>query len=232
MSLDSAIDVASSDNRGGHNRAFSPTDESLLVSLVRAAVPSMTQPQIAIAAIQLRQSIEVGHPQTRARTASQYHHPGFVASSRFVIRLKRVVRLSSHRTAVVHCPRPSPTVDRELIRLQYIADVRRAITQYGPARVLNMDEVSVSAIDAPVTGVVPTGCNAPAFITTHRDAKLSITTFPTITASGLHLPLCAIIPGKTDRTFSKITTRASAAVQRVVLFHSPSGWINQFIMLE
>ena len=115
MSGADAIGVACSDNRGGHNRTFSRDHETLFASIVRAAVPAMTQPQIAIAALQLRQSIEVGHPQTRARTSTMCHHLGFVASSRFVTRFKRAHCLSSHRTAVIHHPRPSPTVDRDLI---------------------------------------------------------------------------------------------------------------------
>ena len=74
--------------------------------------------------------------------------------------------------------------------------------------------------DAPVTAVVATASNAPARIKTAFLTRHNITTFPCIAADGSKLPLCAVIKGKTERVFKKITNGASAAVRSVRLYES------------
>jgi hypothetical protein len=55
-------------------------------------------------------------------------------------------------------------------------------------------------------------------------------TFPTITASGEKLPMCAILKGKTPRCLKKVQTGASADVKKVKLYFSQKGWVNEGIM--
>jgi hypothetical protein len=144
--------------------------------------------------------------------------------------LKRRQRLSSHRTSVVHESRAELGRDVEHEILEYVNDVREAVDRYGPSMVFNMDETPVTLLDAPVTAVVATGSKQAANITTPANHLLKITTFPTITAAGDRLPMCAVLKGKTPRTLNKIKNGASADVSQVQLYYSEKGWINEGIM--
>jgi len=79
---------------------------------------------------------------------------------------------------------------------------------------------------------VHTGSKFAARTKTDSGNRLNITHFPTISAAGNHLQLCAILKGKTERTLKKIRTDASPAVQRVRLYYSLSGWTNAAIIVR
>jgi hypothetical protein len=62
-------------------------------------------------------------------------------------------------------------------------------------------------------------------------AQSYLTTFPTISAAGDKLRLCAIIKGKTRRCLKKITEHASADVKKVKLYFTERGKMNTVTML-
>lgn len=84
----------------------------------------------------------------------------------------------------------------------------------------------------PITAIVRTGSGEAAKITTAANPRLNITTFPCISAAGYKLPLCAVLAGTTVRCLAKIRDGASPAVNRVVLYYSKKGWINEGIMVR
>lgn len=132
----SPIDTASSNHRGGHNRAFTPAQEELLAAQAEAAVPAMTHTQLQGAALSLRRSILLA----QGRHALPLRHlRNFHASNGFITDLKRRNRLSSHRMR----PRKRDSPDKDVVAeehaiLQFVLDVRTAVDTYGAARVLNM----------------------------------------------------------------------------------------------
>ena len=226
---DSALDTASRDARGGSNRVFTPQQEALLGEIVRGAAPSLTHTLIQQEALRFQRDCEVsaGHGSSRhLRSAG----PLFTASDGFVSGLKRRQRLSSHRTAVEHKRRADPDRDTELEKIAFVVEVRDAIDRYGPALVLNMDETPVPLLDAPITAVVATASKKAAKIHTPINVGTKVTTFPTISASGVHLPLCAILKGKTPRCLRKVQEHASVDVKKVQLYYSEKGWVNEGIM--
>lgn len=191
----------------------------------------MTHPQIQEEALRFKRdcALAAGNGSSRALRSAP---PSFSASDGFVTGLKQRQRLSSHRTAVMHKSKADPDRDVELEKIAFIVEVRAAIFACGPALVLNMDETPVSLLDAPVTAVVATGSNAAAAVETSANIGTKITTFPTISAAGDKLPLCAIIKGKTPRCLRKIQEGASAEINKVKLYYSDKGWVNEGIMLR
>lgn len=226
----SSLSMATSDRRGGHNRAFTVQHELLLRELVLGAPTAMTHNEIQRAALQLHHDVNVASSRSLRSTRSAVT---FKASSRFVTQFKRRQRLSSHRVSLKFRSASAPDpVEQEHNILEYVKDVRTAIDAYGAHNVLNMDETPVPKCEHPITGVVATGSGHAAQCKTDAGNRLNVTHFPTISAAGNHLQLCAIIKGKTERTLKKIRTDASAATSRVRLYYSPSGWMNSAILVR
>lgn len=229
MAHPDALADACRDRRGGSNRVFTAGQEQVLASVVDAADPSMTHSgiqQAALAhftAVQLEASGAAGLRSIRA----------FRASDGWVTGFKRRNRLSSHRTHPrQRLAQPLPAEEQENLILQFVHDVRTAIDEYGANRVLNMDETPVPKNDHPISGVVRTGSDGGARATSSAANKLNITHFPTVTAAGNKLQLCAIIKGKTARSLKKITEGASADVRRVRLYLSHKGWANSAVIVQ
>ncbi len=138
-SEDASLDAACVHHSGGHNRAFTAEQEALLAQIVRTAAPSLTHSQIQEEALRFRHAVDVfSHATHFTRSAP----PPFHASDHFVAGLKRRHRLSSHRTALKHTSRAERGRDVEVEKLAFMLEVQDAVKQYGPSRVLNMDEVS------------------------------------------------------------------------------------------
>ena len=224
-SQEEALDDAVADDRGGHNRTFTPPHEQLLADIVRAAQPAMAHTQIQTEALRFKRDVDVATGSRNTRSA-----PLFRASDHFVTRFKRRHCLSSHRTAVVHESKADLGRDMELEKLAFVLQVRDAIESCGAAMVLNMDETPVSLLDAPVTAVVTTGSKQAAHIHTTANVGTKLTTFPTISAAGDKLALCAILKGKTPRCLKKIREGASSDISKVLLYYSEKGWVNEGIM--
>ena len=224
------IDTASEDCRGGSNRTFTAVQETMLADMALCASPAWTHTQLRSAAMQLERDVRVAqHGSVRVLRRRQ----AFVASPRFITGLKRRQRLSSHRNTVRFVGQQQmDTEAREHDILEFVNDVRTAIDKYGAHRVLNMDETPVSKVEHAITGIVRTGSDRAAQITTKAGNRLNVTHFPCITAAGNKLQMCAVIKGKTLRTLTKITKDASLAVQRVRLYYSISGWINSAIIVR
>jgi hypothetical protein len=221
---------ATLDRRGGHNRTFTRAQEQVLREIVLAAPTAMTHNQIRGAALDLHHSAHLAashHPRSSRRDVT------FKASTRFVTQFKRRNRLSSHRSSLKFLSHTiiDPVAQEHTI-LEFVNDVRIAIDAHGKDRVFNMDETPVPKCDYPTTGVVATASGRAAHVRTTSGNRLNVTHFPTITASGRHLQLCAIIKGKTDRSLRKIQIGASATVQRVRLYTSSKGWMNASIMIR
>jgi hypothetical protein len=217
------------DRRGGHNRTFTLDQESLLVEQLHAAPCAVTGSEVRRAALQLKQDIAVAEQHGVARPDRRARP--FKASPRWLSRLKLTHRLSSHRAAVSF--RSSAAVDpveKEHQILEFVREVREAVETYGARHVLNMDETPVGKCEHPVTGIVRTGSGLAARCTSTAGNRLNVTHFPTISAAGDHLQLCAIIQGKTPRTLKKVQENASAAVRKVRLYYSQSGWTNAAII--
>jgi len=222
--------VAAADRRGGHNRAFTRPQEQLLAEIVLAAPTAMTHPQIQRAALELHRDAHVALHHSRRSTRRDV---AFKASARFVTQFKRRNRLSSHRSSLKFLSQTAAdALEQEHTILEYVNHVRTAVDTYGGDRVFNMDETPVPKCDYPITGVVATRNGRAAHVRTTSGNRLNVTHFPTITASGRHLQLCAIIKGKTERSLKKIKTGASAAVQSVRLYTSLKGWTNSSIMIQ
>jgi transposase len=222
-----ALHDAVADNRGGHNRTFTPEHEQLLGDIVRAAKPSMAHAQIQAEALRFKRDVDVASGSHATRSA-----PLFRASDHFVTRFKSRQRLSSHRTAVVHESKPELHRDMELEKISFVVEVRDAIERCGAALVFNMDETPASLLDPPVTAVVARGSKQAAKIATTAKVPTRFTTFPTISAAGDKLPLCAILRGKTPRCLKKVQEGASADVKQVHLYHSESGWMKEELMAQ
>jgi hypothetical protein len=221
-----ALADAAADSRGGHNRAFAPAHEQLLGDIVRAAQPSMAHAQIQAEALRFKRDVDVATGSHATRSA-----PLFKASDHFVTGFKRRQRLSSHRTAVVHESKAELQRDMELEKIAFVVEVRDAIERCGAAMVLNMDETPVSLLDVPITAVVATGSKQAAKVRTPAKVPTNLTTFPTISAAGDKLPLCAVFRGKTPRCLRKIQVGASADVKKVLLYYSERGWMNEGVMV-
>jgi hypothetical protein len=129
--------TAAVSHRGGHNRAFTAAQEELLKASILSATPAMGHRQIREAALQLKEDIRVAEHGHRLR-----HDRVFSASDGFVSSLKQRCALSSHRTAIYHISkREIEGRDLDDESLSYALEVRNAIEEYGPAMVINMDEV-------------------------------------------------------------------------------------------
>lgn len=220
--------VAAKDRRGGHNRAFTESQEKLLRELCLASSPAMTQLELQQAAIQFKRDVLVSASQSIRETRRVTQ---FKASPRFITQFKRRNRLSSHRRSLEYVAQSAPDPEeREHAILTYVHEVRDAIDQYGPRNTINMDETPVPKCEHPITGIVETGSGRASQTKTDAGNRINVTHFPCISASGNKLQLCAIVKGKTERTLKKITQGASAAVSRVHLYYSESGWINSGII--
>lgn len=225
-----ALDDASADKRGGHNRTFTHEQEQLLADVVLAASPSMTHTQIRDEALHLHTAVHTLEHQTRS-----VHAPlgSFVASSRFVTRFKRAHSLVSHRTAVAYTPKVKEGEDRYTTHLDYVTEVQDAIMRHGARMVLNMDETAISKVDPPTTAVVAKNSGQAAIIGTHVGSLgQQITTMPCISAAGDKLQLCAVAKGKTPRCLKRIIDNASPAIARVRFYYSQKGWVNAEIMQQ
>ena len=224
-----AMRYASEDRRGGSNRTFTLAQEGLLRDVVLASTPAMGHQQIRAAALQMARDVGVAGHVRMLR-----HHHVFTASDGFVSAFKQRNRLSSHRTAVVHVSSRVREGGRDLDAeaFDFITEVHGAMHAYGPHLVLNMDETPSLMCDAPVTAVVRTASKEAAKITTASNPRLNITTFPCISADGNKLTLCAVVKGTTTRCLDKVRNGANATVNRVRLYYSDKGWINEAIMVR
>lgn len=237
--VDDAGRLATCDNHsGGHNRVFTDAQSALVAEQV-LAMNVGSNAAIRDIAVQMKMSIDaeendiLAHP--RHLRSSARH---FVASPRFITRLKRKFRLSSIRTKLVHQRKaarrdeigPPRDIDRECE--EYLVQVNCAIQDFGPHLVLNMDETPAKLAEVPRTAIRRTNSGEAAKINTYSNDRLNITTFPTISAGGDKLQMCAIIRGLTALSLRKVLTDSSDTAKKVKLYYSESGWINQGIMLQ
>jgi hypothetical protein len=214
---------------GGHNRPFSALQESVLRDIVLQSVPAMGAEQIREAALQLRADIDT----LDRRAVHTRSHREFKASDSFITAFKLRQRLSSHRTKLEkQSAKEMERRDTEEECFQYVIAVRSALLEYGAHRVLNMDETPTALCDAPISAVTATGSRHAAPIKTDFLTNHNLTTFPCIAADGTKLQLCAILKGKTDRVFKKVTEGASEHVRRVRLYRSIKGWMTVDVMLQ
>ena len=157
-----AMSDAAVSHRGGHNRTFTPLQESVLRDCVLAAAPAMGHQQIREAALQLAADVGVAGFRHGLR-----HRRAFTASDGFVSAFKQRNRLSSHRCALLRVSdREHAARDIDAECLDYVLTVQGAVDAYGAALVLNMDETPSQMCDMPVTAVVRTGVKEPARIKT------------------------------------------------------------------
>jgi len=232
---DDAERMAACENHsGGHNRTFTPA-QSLLLHEQVLACPTASHTTVHDLAISLHGSVRAAAGVPAARIPELRNRPKpFGASPSFITRWKRQRRVSSRRTKKVHERRVAvhDARDTEAESINYLVACNVAIQEFGAALVMNMDETPAQLVEVPRTALRPTGSKESAKITTHANERLNITTFPTIAASGHKLPICAILRGKTDRCLAKVRDGASAAVQRVQLYYSETGWINTGLMVR
>lgn len=236
--VDDAGRMAACENHsGGHNRTFTPAQSALLADQV-LALNAATYSAIRDVALEMKNSIDSEHAAVAHRRHLRSDPPEFVASASFITRLKRQYRMSSIRAKLVHQRRPAAADadgavrDEEREAEEYLVEVNCAINDFGARMVLNMDETPVKLAEVPRTAIRRTNSREAAKITTHVNERLNITTFPTISAGGDKLKMCAIIQGTTERTLRKATADASDTAKRVQLYYSETGWINQGIMLQ
>jgi DDE superfamily endonuclease len=226
--------AACENHSGGHNRAFTPDQASLLREQVLAC-PTASRSTVHDYALEMKNAIVAEGGALHAHMPLlRAHRAPFAASPSFLTRWMRAQRVSVRRTKKVHERKHAEAEPRDLDREseEFLVKVNCAIVNFGASRVMNMDETPAQLVEAPRTALRPTGSKECAKITTQANERLNITTFPTITASGHKLPICAIIRGKTPRTLEKITAGASEAVKKVKLYYSETGWTNTGIMVR
>lgn len=231
---DAEREAALGDHRGGHNRAFTPAQEELLTARV-LALPTATHAAVHDIALEMHHAIQAEAGAAHAHMPLLRHRARpFSASASFVTRYKRVHRISSHRTKLGHERRAEPHAVRDSEREaeEFLHAVYGALHEFGPALVLNMDETPCKLVEQPRTALRRTGSNEAAKINTFANERLNLTFFPTISAAGNKLPLCCILRGKTERCLAKVRNGASAAVKRVQLYYSESGWSNTGIVVR
>jgi len=224
-----ALTLASSERRGGHNRAFTAEEEQLLAAEIKAADPAMTQAQIQSAALSLHRSIQLAKGERVLPTRAG--HP-FHASDGFVSAFKKRNRLSSHKMKATYHAAARDTQQMEYDVLEYVHAARTAVDKYGPQLVLNMDETPVPKVEHPCTGVVATASPHAAPCGTSASPKQNFTSFACIAASGDKLPLSMVLKGKTQLVVRRMLRGASPAVRRIHFYTSQKGWINSDILVR
>jgi hypothetical protein len=236
QSEEEALTLATSDERGGSNRALTREQEQILADIVRGAAPALSHVQLQSESLRFKHDCDVAaqhaHGSSRRLRSQlqQAHAPPFHASDHFITGFKRRQRLSSHRTAVAHVSHAHLGRDEELEKLAFVVEVREAVTRYGARMVLNMDETPVSLLDVPITAITATASKQPATVSTSVNTGTKMTIMPTISAAGDKLALCGVLKGKTARCLKKIREGASSEVNRVHLYYSDKGWINEGVM--
>lgn len=96
---------------------------------------------------------------------------------------------------------------------------------------MNMDETPIQMTECSPTGITPKNTDQPAKVITHSSNKSYMTSFPTITVSGIKIKLCCIIKGKTNQVFRKVQRNSTDPVKEVKLYHTESGKMNNVTML-
>ncbi len=125
-------------------------------------------------------------------------HP-FSASGHFLTRFRRRhgFRTTKHKIKQ-HKP---TTTDQENARIdesaEYLMHVGDAVDTYGPDLLLNADETSAKLVQHPSTSWSIE--NQPNTVNTTADVRRGVTTMPTVSASGVKLPLQVIVKGKGKR---------------------------------
>lgn len=229
--------AACENHSGGWNRTFTPEQESLVMQQV-LAIDTSNNNAIREIALQvhhgiLTEAIPLALPVPMR--VLRHRPPPFSASPSYIRRFKFAHRLSSIRTKLTHARKIKEEEEKRDVDAEaaaYIEQCNKAIQEFGAHLVLNMDETPAKLAEVPRTAIRRTNSGEAAKITTHANERLNVTTFPTISAAGDKLPMCAIIAGTTERSLRKITAGANAIVQKVHLFYSESGWINSGIMLR
>jgi hypothetical protein len=228
-----ALESASGDARGGHNRALSLDQQQLLRDQILAA-PAANGTTIRLAALELKQAVSEAHEEHRH--ALRAAPPAFKASPSFVRRFKKNNRLSSRRTKMQQVSRHAAAAaprDESAESLDFLTECQDALLRFGPHLLLNMDETPCKLADLPTTALRETGSKEAAKIEVGSNQQyLNITTFPCISAAGDKLPLGAILKGKTERSLLKVRNGASATTQKVQLYFSESGWMNGGLLVR
>jgi hypothetical protein len=158
------------DHRGGHNRTFTPAEESALATALLARSNAPNHNDIRQDTLYERSILDEQQHIHHTRS----HHT-FTASSSFVTGFKRRNRLSSHRTKLVRA-KPKPEAEQRDLDSEcfdFVTRVRDAIQRYGDDMVLNMDETPVQMTDAHTTGITRTGSGQSAPIQTDYPKKVS-----------------------------------------------------------
>ena len=222
------MERAVSSTSGGHNRTFTAAEEEELREQLLASPNAPTIRHVQATALAYRTQLNAAKGKHHLRSSGR----PFSASNGWACGFLPRNSFSSHRTKLIGGKPPAgPPRDIEGESLDFVTRVRDAVLRLRPKLVLNMDETPVQLCDYSPTGYTRRGSGHPAPILTSTSCRSYLTTFPTISAAGNRLRMCAVLKGRTRRCLLKVQRGASLEAKRVKLYYTERGKMNIVTML-
>jgi hypothetical protein len=209
-------------SRGGHNRAFDGEWEHRFAARLKSEFIDQHLPlslrDIQLLALWEHRAVKGAHRRCNGKefTASMAWCTNFV--KRQHISFRRPGRRSLSL---------SPAEVKE--ELAFIASVNDAMTKYGSAYVLNLDETMWRIINPVLCILARRGDPAP-FVHVDGALKSGMTAACVVTANGCRLPVSIITKGKTKACLTKLG--ADRFTNEVVAKCTPSGWMTGDMLCE
>jgi hypothetical protein len=147
----------------------------------------------------------------------------FVASNKFRILFSRRNRLSLRKAIL----KPFRMRRDEAAVSEYVEAVSRAVAQYGPDKVMNMDETSWRDVQTRGKTLARMGW-ATVRVRVKGNLKAAVSAVCTVTYAGGKLPVLYVLKGRTQKTRESL--RPHVPLSRVTL--SDSGWMNEVVMIK
>ena len=213
------------DGRRDNHRVFSREEEDELKEALSQENVHPNKPVVREIALRIHKEHEkaVG-PAEHTRLQTQSAAP-FVASDRFVHRVKRAIKHSDKAVRIRRRYKRLQPPDAEEKKEQdwslYLEAVEQAVDSYGPAYTINADEISGKIISPPRTLWAPVNGPQPVISSNHTE-KEAFTLILATTAAGQKLPPACFVQGETDRAL-----RSFSAMAEKVQFFVAGRWVNQ-----
>jgi hypothetical protein len=213
------------DGRRDNHRVFSREEEDELKEALNQENVHPNKPVVREIALRIHKEHEketspAQHTRLKTRSAAP-----FVASDRFVHRVKRAIKQSDKKIKVRRRYKRPQAPDAEETKAedhhQYMEDVEQAVDRYGAAYTINADEISGKIISPPRTLWAPVNGPQPVISSNHTE-KEAFTLILATTAAGHKLPPACFVQGKTDRAL-----KSFSALREKVQFSVAGRWVNQ-----
>ena len=210
--------VGTQDNRGGHNAAMTPEEESLCATFIITEYISKGKP---LNREDIRHIILCWysnlHPHVTRRNAI------FSCGNSFLDRFMHRFRMYNSNGRIIKQPQITDTTNA--YAQFYLALCHRAYEQYGSNMVFCMDETFWPLVPAQHSMVRIKASHWYPSVKTNN--KEGLTLVVTIAADGCKLPLYFVAAGKTMRCTNKLRVQ-----EPDLCYYSESGWMKENVMLH